>query len=810
MRVTYRWLKEFLPDLSASAEEVAAALTSAGLEVESVESLAAGFEKVVVGRLLEVRRHPNADRLTVCDVTLSPDARSVRQIVCGANNHKAGDKVAVALPGATLPNGTAIQKGKIRGEVSDGMLCSETELRLRESSAGIWILPPDTVEGRPVAEAMNLADWAFEVAVTPNRGDCLSVIGLAREAGAALEVPFRVPRVDVPVAPAAASSAVKLFVDDPAGCPRYVARVIEGVTIGPSPAWMVRRLEACGVRAINAVVDVTNYVMLETGQPLHAFDAERIRGGEIVVRAARPGESMKTLDGVERALVADDLVIADGAGAVAIAGVMGGEGSGVRETTTTIVLEAAHFDPARVRRTARRLGLHTDASHRFERDVDPSGVDRASSDAARRIAELTGGRVLAGSVERSAGAFEPREVALTAARVRSLLGIEIEEREIVDLLAPLQLHARPDGPGRLAVTVPRFRADLKIEADLVEEVARRRGYERIPERRPLARMTAEGHSSDLERVRAARALLVGLGFSEAIHLPFAPEDEAARFKLPPEDPRAQTVPLANPLAADQAVLRATLVPGLLRALARNRALRTFDVRLFELRPAFRWQGAGRLPDETRRLSAILSGRRHPPHWGQPSLDVDLFDAKAVAETAVAALTRRAAAFVPSTEPFLIAGAQAHVDVAGRTVGFVGELDPEVLAAFGLPAGTGAIARAFAVELDFDALVALGCPTPTYEELPRHPSVERDLALLVDDGVSAGSLLSAIRAYQKKGLEAVEVVDLYRGDRLPAGKKSLALRMTWRAADRTLTDDEVNALHEKVVVQLVSTFKAERR
>ena len=810
MNVTRTWLQEFVPGLTADAGEIARRLTAQGLEVESVTSLAQGLDKVVVGKLVEVKKHPTSNKpLTVCKVDVGDG--SPRQIVCGAQNHKTGDKVAAALPGAKLPatalhpDGFKISKGKLAGEVSEGMLCSEIELGLGEEADGIWILPPDAKVGAPVAEAMGLDDAVLEVSLTPNRGDCLSVIGLAREAAAAFDLALVVPPAETEVVSTPASSKVKVFVDDAAGCPRYIARVIEGVKVGPSPAWMARRLEQCGIRPINNVVDVTNYVMLETGQPLHAFDARTVRGAKIVVRAAKSGEKLKTLDGAEHALLASDLVIADEGGPVALAGIMGGEHSGIQDDTTTVILESAHFDPSRVRRTARRLGLHTDSSHRFERTVDPAGVDRASARAAALIAQTGKGKVLAGEVEVSSGDFGPREIGLSMGRANGILGFTLNEIDAARLLARIQLDARAVDTGRLTVTVPRFRPDLVTEVDLVEELVRLHGYDKVPEKAPVSSLTAQNRNLDVERVRRAKAILAGMGFHETVHLPFAPAGEAARLKLSAGDPRARAVPLANPLADDQAVLRGTLLPALLANLARQRAQKNLDVKVFELRAAFQWKESGSLPDEPRRIAGLLSGRRAAPAWSRAPEEIDFFDAKGTVEGLVAALTRREAAFAVSEEPFLVNGAQAAVTLGKQPLGVVGEVHPEVLDAFGT---TGA--RAFVFDLDFDLLSKEAGGIPAFEELPRFPSAERDVALLVDEDVEVGAMLAFARSSAKKALESVDVFDVFRGGKLPSGKKSVALGMVWRSREKTLTDDEVNALHEKVVKALEDRFRAARR
>jgi len=787
------WLAEFVD--APAADVLAAALTRGGLEVEGIERVGPDLSGVRVGHVIERAQHPNADRLSLCRVDVGDGPV---EIVCGAPNVAAGQKVAVVSPGATLPDGTKLGKAKIRGVVSNGMICSAKELGIAEESEGILVLPDDAPVGAPLTSVLSAGDEVLEVALTPNRGDCASILGLARETRAHFGGPLRMPPID-PVEqgdPAGASVAVEI--EDPAGCPRYVARIVRGVTVGPSPAWLVARLAAAGMRSINVVVDVTNLILLELGQPLHAFDLATIRGGQIRVRRARADEKIATLDGVTRSLAADDLVIADAERAVAIAGVMGGAETEVGQRTTDLLLESAHFDPRSVRRTARRLGLSTEASYRFEREIDAHGVRRAADRAARLLAELAGGRVAPGVVEALGVPVDATpEIALEPARLNRLLGTEFSHDEIVALLARVEVTAQGDG-AILRCRVPSHRNDLRRAVDLVEEVARIHGYDALPTTMPVETLRPVPTLRSRTVVDAARDGLCAAGLVECMTLPFASAADWDRIGLAEDDPRRRAVALRNPLTDEESRLRTTLVPSLLGVARANRARQHDRVRAFEVGRVFAPGANGGLPRETVQMAGVLV-RGEPGLWDARQPAPLYYEAKGAVEAALERLGFAARFDAEAAQPFLHPGASAAIAVERRVVGFVGELHPETAARFEIDAPCALF------ELDLGALAALAPAAVVYREVSPYPSVRRDLAVLLGRDQAAGAVLDAIRATAGPQLVSADVFDRYEGRGVPEGRVSVAFRLVFQRPDRTLTDAEVARATERVVRMLADRF-----
>jgi phenylalanyl-tRNA synthetase beta chain len=804
MKVTLNWLKEYVA-FDLSPEVLAHRLTMAGLEVDLMEKLGEGLDSVIVARLADVSPHPDADRLTLCTVETGSECL---QVVCGATNHRAGDLVAFAQAGTELPGGLKIKKSKIRGQESNGMLCSLTELGLASSSDGILILPPGHELGVPVFAALGLKDVRYELGLTPNRPDCLSVIGVAREIAGMTGASLRLPVHDLVESGAPASGKTSVTIQDADLCPRYAARLIEGVKIGPSPEWMVRKLEAVGMRSINNVVDVTNFVMMELGHPLHAFDFNYLRGRCIVVRRSRDGDLFTTLDGQVRTLTANDLVICDGEGPVALAGIMGGENSEVRPDTVDILLESAYFNPGAIRRTSKRLGLHTESSHRFERGADIDMVPLALDRAAALIVELAGGRLAQGMIDAYPKPFPKRTLTITAQRTSQLLGMEVDASEIQQVLNSIGLPSelildRRDGA--LTVDVPYFRPDIEREIDLVEEVARLLGYERIPVTLPVSTLCSQPLPRHLQLARLLRDRMAMAGFAEVINYSFVSSTSVDRLGLAADDPRRQNVPLLNPLSDDQAVMRTTLVPSLLETAARNIAYRTTDFALFELRPVFSPLAGEELPRESLRLTALLSGRREPIGWAQQTAECDFFDIKGVVEDLLNLLHVQAPRW-PSEhgESFYHPGKSCAVEVGNTRLGTLGEIHPEVLRAFEIPQAV------YLVDLDVETLFALAGKHPGFRPLSRYPDVERDSALLINEDIPAQQVLDVLQQVRLKDLENIVLFDVYHGPSLPPGKKSLAIRARYRALDRTLTDEIVQGLHGKLVQALQKSLGAELR
>lgn len=800
MRVPLGWLAEWiaLPPVDALVER----LTAAGLEVEEILRTGPDLSGVTVGQVLERRAHPDADRLSVCRVDVGGEAPL--EIVCGAPNVAAGQKVAVATAGTELPDGLRIKKSKIRGVTSQGMICSARELGLGEDAAGILVLDSAAEVGAKLTRVIPAGETVLDVEITPNRGDWVSLLGMAREVRASFGGTLRMPETEPPETGAPAAGSVSIAVEDRAGCARYAGRVVRNVRVGPSPEWLARRLEAAGFRPVNNVVDVTNLVMLELGQPLHAFDLARLRGRSVRVRGAEAGEKIRTLDGHVRELARGDLVIADAEGAIAVAGVMGGADSEVREETREVLLESAYFDPARVRRSARRLGLASDASYRFERGVDPAGQVRAVDRAARLIAELTGGEVARGVVEALGDPVLPAEpIRLSPARVNRLLGTALAPGAVEALLARVEVRAEPAGEGVLLCRPPRYRHDLRIPADLVEEVARIHGYDAIPSTLPGGAIEGVTLPARRETREAVRSALAGAGFTEVMTLPFVGSGDAEALRLPEGDPRRRAVRLVNPIQAERPWLRTQLVASLLRTARANRARQVDELRAFELARVFRTGAPGALPDEPIEAVALLARGAEKSLWGEPRPPA-FFEAKGAAERLLAELGVRASFRGGEVEPFLHPGAAGEFRLGRTRVVAVGELHPECARAFELE---GPVALLIA---DVDALDRAGRAAARYREVSRFPAVQRDIAVLLSRDVAAGEVADALREAGGESLQSVRIFDRFAGKGVPEGKVSVAYRLVFQRTDRTLTEPEVSQAMERVLSMLTRRFDAELR
>ena len=793
MIISYNWLKEFV-DCDLAPSELADMLTMLGLEVEGMRSVGAGFDSVVVALVEEKAQHPNADKLSLCKVN---DGVQLQNVVCGAQNFSAGDRVALARLGTVLPGDFKIKKSKIRGEESCGMLCSEKELGLAEESGGIMILTTDLPLGTPLFDALGLKDTIFEIGLTPNRADCLSIIGVAREVAAKLGTTIRFPgHAPVESGPAIATLA-GVTVEDSDLCPRYAARYLSGCTIAPSPAWLVSRLEAVGMRSINNVVDITNYVLMEFGHPLHAFDFDRLAGGKIIVRRAGEGELFKSLDGQERPLLSTDLTIRDSERAVALAGIMGGEISEIEPSTTNILLESACFDPSAIRRSSKRLGLHTESSHRFERGADIGIVTRALDRAASLMAELAGGVVAKGIIDVYPHKVHPRQLRVRLERVNALLGTGLTGAEVQDIFTRLQFQVREIEPGEFTVTVPTFRVDISREIDLIEEVARLHGFNAIPGTMPKARVFSDRPPLRQKVEKGLRDLLTAHGFSEVVNFSFFGVDQLDKLRLGSDDSRRQTIRLLNPLSDDLAVMRTTLLPGLLQNAEHNLSRRSLNLRLFELRRVYHPVAGQELAHEPLHLGGLLTGRRHPEGWNHEAAVTDFFDVKGVLENIFDEFRVRGVSYGTGTpEPFYHPGKCCTLLVGSEVIGSCGELHPDVLERFVIDQPV------YYLELNVEKLVSHCGAAIAVVPPSRYPDTFRDLALLIDDELPAAVVVEAIRSQKIKELDGVELFDLYTGAGIPQGKKSIAVRIRYRSPDRTLTDDEVTPLHTKIIDNIV--------
>jgi len=781
-------------DIPWPVEELADRLTMAGLTVEVLEPLAPReLDGIVVGQVRQLEPHPNADQLLVCRVDVG---RGVHTIVTGARNLQVGDRVPVALPGTTLPGGRRIEAAAFRGVPSEGMLCSEAELGVGDDADGIWVLPPDATLGRSVLDALGLDDIVLHLEVYPNRPDCLSVIGVAREVAALAGSRVRLPQLHVEELSERVEAATTVEVADPDLCPRYTARVLRHVAVGPSPAWLMQRLRVAGMRSINNVVDITNFVMWEWGQPLHAFDYDRLAGGRIVVRRARAGERLVTLDGVERVLETDMLVIADVERAVGVAGVMGGESSEVTAATRRVLLESANFHPVSVRRTARRLGLRTEASHRFEKGLDPNAAAAASLRAAQLMQALAGAQVLAGLVDVYPRPVAPHTVTCRPQRVRRLLGTDVADGEIARYLEALEFQVERQGE-RLLVTVPTFRQDVQQEADLVEEVARLHGYDRLPEALPGASHQVGGQRPPLPLLDRVRDVLVAHGLLECMTYSFQSAATADRLRWPADDPRRQAIALRNPLSEEYAVMRTSLLGGLLETAARNRSRGARGIHLFEIGTVYHPKAlpVTELPHERRKVGILMMGPLPQEQWGARVGEAGFYHLKGAVERLLSALGLTGT-FSAGADPSLHPGRQAVVTVGGQAAGVLGEVHPLVAAAYDLGE-----ARVQFAELDVAVLAAAAREDIRYRPLPRYPAVERDMALLVPKDLAADRVTECIRRAAGPLLEELVLFDVYEGPQVAAGHRSLAYALTLRAPDRTLTDGEANAVVDRIETAL---------
>ncbi|MFY9177240.1 MAG: phenylalanine--tRNA ligase subunit beta [Caldicoprobacterales bacterium] len=796
MLVPIKWLKEYV-DISASTKELANAMTLTGTNVESIKELAKDIDKVVVGRILSINPHPNADKLVVCQVDIGNE---VIQIVTGAPNVEEGQLVPVALHGALLPGGVKIKKGKLRGEVSQGMLCSIDELELTELGEiddgidGILILDEEYPLGMDIKEALDLDDEVIEFEITSNRPDCLSMVGIAREAAVTLKTSYSLPQIKLSRNIGHTLQEAKVIVEEPDMCPRYCARVVRNVKIGPSPRWMRRRLAAAGVRPINNIVDITNYVMLELGQPMHAFDLDKIQDKTIIVRRAREGEKLVTLDKQERILAEDILVIADTEKAIALAGVMGGYDTEVTPDTCNVILESATFDKGSVRLASKALGLRSEASSRFEKGLDISNAERAIDRAAQLIQELGAGEVVEGKIDVCNGSLEPRVLEVQWKCINALLGIDLEIEDICGILNSLSFKTEVKGD-ILVVEVPSFRQDVEGMADLAEEVARIYGYDKIP-------MTLmEGSRSQGTRTReqklldTAKRALIAMGLFETVTYSFGSPKVYGKIGFKPEEYH-EVVTIANPLGEDQSAMRTTLIPSILDVLARNKSRSIEECKIFEIANIFIPKSIPieELPIERLTLAIGQYGKGTDFYTLKGQVE-RLFDVLGILEDVE---------FAPHSHPSLHPGRTAIVKFEGQELGVLGEVHPKVCENYNLKT------KIYLAELNFELMLKMARTEKQYVHLPRYPAIHRDLAIVVSKNVLASNIEKLIRSAGGDLLEKVELFDIYEGSQIPEGHRSLAYSLSYRAADRTLKDEDINPIHDRIVNALVDSFNAQLR
>ena len=797
MNVSINWLKEYV-DFDLSPEALADRLLMLGIETESIKQLGEGLDGVVVGRINAVRSHPNANKLVLCDVNAGQSADL--QIVCGAPNAREGLMAPVALVGARLATGLTIKAAKLRGEESHGMLCSEKELGIGEDASGLMELSPDSPIGAPLAGALGLDDAVLELEITPNRPDCLGMIGVAREIGAETGNPIKLPSANVQEGTADVRELTSVTIEAPELCPRYAARVIQGVRIAPSPKWLRQKLESIGVASINNVVDITNFVLMECGHPLHAFDYHKLAENRILVRRATPDETLTTIDGTERNLTSDMLVIADAEKPVALAGVMGGFDSEISDQTVDVLLESAYFYPPSVRKTSKALGMHTEASHRFERGADPEGVIPAIDRAAQLIAELAGGEVAAGIVDVYPGRQPPAQVKLRPERANFVLGTEISSDEMSEILTRLGFDVSPE----FDVTVPTFRPDVSREIDLIEEIARVHGYDNIPTTMPTGDVPAPPSTEKAALRERVKTCLVASGMTEAINYSFYDPRGLDRIRLDPSDQAREAIKIRNPLSEDMSIMRTTLIPSLLENAQRNRNHRVQNIQLFEMSKVFLPDGDSELPKEPERVAGVIAGNIGGGVHGDPFREADFFDIKGVVEGLLDACGITDWAIAPTRHPLFHPGRNASVAIGGQHLGMFGEVHPKVQQNYDLEY------KAYLFELDFEVLADAADPTRRVEPISIYPSVNRDIAIVVDAAVPASSPDKLIRSVGGALVKSVRLFDLYIGDQVPAGKKSLAYAIEYSSPTETLTDEQVDRVHERIVEGLSGELGGELR
>jgi phenylalanyl-tRNA synthetase beta chain len=812
MNVSYNWLKEYV-DFDLTPHELARELTLLGVKIETTRKVNAGAEGLVIGRVSGILRHPAAARLRVATVEIG-GGRTLT-IVTGADNVDATNVVPVAPPGSRLPGGRLLETAQVRGQLSEGMLCSLTEMLTGSGHAegeGVLILPDDAPVGEDAATYLGLNDHVLELDLTPNYAShCLSMLGVAREVAALTGGEARLPavplRIGRPSAPEIAG-LTSVEIADVERCPRYAAMMLTGVRVGPSPLWLQMRLLVLGIRPHNNVVDVTNLVMLETGQPLHAFDYDRLAGYRIIVRRAREGERLVTLDGKDRALAPDTLVIADAEKPVGIAGVMGGQNTEVSGSTRTIVLESAFFAGLGIRRIAARLALHTDASARFSKGLDPNGNAWACRRAIALMEAIGAGTPVEGIINAGRPEFPPRTAGLRLSRLNSLLGTRLTMEQVSGYLGRLGLEVRQVDQGLLEVTIPPRRPDLDEEIDLVEEVARLHGYNRIPVTLPKGKVTAARRNREERLTLAIKSLLAGAGYHEALTYSWNHPDALSRLGFGADAPERRQIAIMNPMAEDQRLLRTTLLPGMVAAVGYNVARRVKDVRLFEIARVFipKALPLTELPDEPLRLGIAAVGETRPKAWGSAAEVADFFALSGVVAAVLRAMGLDGWRLEAASHPSLHPGRSARVVLAdGEDAGYLGEMHPVVAERHGLTD------RTFVAELDFGALLARSRPQVRFEPVPRHPSSSRDLAFVVGKDVPQDRLASTMRTAGGELLADLRLFDLYEGaPAVRAGYRSLAYTLVYRAPDRTLTEDEVSAAHDRVRQAVAREYGAELR
>ncbi|MFC2088341.1 phenylalanine--tRNA ligase subunit beta [Calditrichota bacterium] len=792
MRVSYNWLKDYV-DFDLTAIELAEKLTMSGFEVEEIIPTLQKFNNIIVGQVLSCKKHPDADKLSICEVKIPGDTLNV---ICGAPNVAEKQKIAFAQIGVTLPAGIKIKKAKIRGVESFGMICSEEELGLAESSDGIWVLPEDWEIGSDVySQIKNEEDFILDISITPNRPDAMSMIGIAREVAAIIGSNLRLPAFELKETSEKAGDYAQVEIQNPEGCPRYAAKIIKDVKIESSPKWMANRLIAAGIRPINIIVDITNYVLMEVGQPLHAFDFTNIAGDKIVVRDSKSGEKFTTLDEKEHQLPENTVLICDNEKPVAIGGVMGGLNSEVSESTSTIILESAYFNPIRIGRTSKKMGLSTEASQRFERGIDPNGVLFAANRAAYLMSEIAGGKILSNSIDNYPEQIKPKRFKVRIERINKVLGTNLEEKRINEILSSLEIDFKSG-----AVIIPTFRPDLEREIDIVEEIARMITFDEIPvEEKCDINYESKENEKDVFLTYLKRQL-IELGLSEVIT-----NSMMSMENMVDENWEKYTIPLLNPISDDMNIMRPSLLPGLLKVVTYNINRNQPDIRIFELGRIFHKQNNDLDSYQPYFIAGVINGSRYRKGWEGEPIDVDFYDIKGIIESLLAKI------FLDNVDLFIydshIFFDEKHTIVLKYNddiIGFLGKFKADVLKKFEIES------EVFGFELNVDYILSIHNKNRQYKPFSKYPYIEKDLAFVFNDGVLSKDIMHTIANAGGNLVNFIDVFDLYKGKNIGEGNKSMAFRIRFQSFEKTLQDKEIDNLIKKIIQKVESIFKAKLR
>lgn len=800
MKVSISWLKEYVP-IDTDVPSLAEALTMAGLEVDHISDRYEYLNSVHVACVESIAFHPNADKLKICTVNIGDTTLS---IVCGAPNVKEEMLVACALPGTHLPNGAIIKKSTIRGQESHGMLCSELELGLGSDGSGIMVLNDTLSIGTPLNKALGLQDSMIEIDLTPNRSDCLSLTGVAREIAAFQNRRITYPEINLPAAIDDITAHTSVVIEDPDLCHRYAAQLVFDITVAPSPLWLQDRLKSVGLSPINNIVDITNFVMLETGQPLHAFDFDHLEENRIIVRRAHANEKFVTLDGKERQLSPEMLMICDGKKPVALAGVMGGMNSEIEQTTKRVLLESACFDAVCVRKTSKKLGINTDASHRFERGVDPNATIYALNRAAQLIAEIGDGQLIRGIIDNCPKPFQPISIQLNTDYTNKLLGLNIATQDIKQYLESIEFKTKTINPDGLEVIPPSFRVDVTRPEDLIEEIARLSGYNNIPTTFPKISAINRIPSTDLVLRNRIKDALMGLGFTETINYSFISSQSCDRLKMDIDDDRRNHVVILNPITEEQSVMRTSLVPCLLETASRNISKQTKHLKIFEVGKTFFAAETQEQPKEVMIVAGLWTGLKSCSSWHGKDEPCDYYDIKGCVEALFENLSLDNIRFtrIPADpKDYYQPGYSARIIRDETVLGTVGKIRASVSAAYNIKQDI------FAFELNVNKLFRLVPVSLKAKPLAKFPAMSRDITIIVDEQIESGDIMEYIDRMRNAFIECVKIFDMYVGDPIPEGKKSISIRVTYRSLEKTLEYDEVNSIHMRLTDNMVNRYNA---